>query len=138
MSVLLDTNVLSEAGRPSPNRNVRAFLIGLADLWISAVSIHEIEYGIRLLPFGQRRSDLERSMTAVITTFETRVIAIGEREARCAADFRADYRRRGRVLHLPDALIAATAKEHGLTLATRNLRHFEHLGVIDVVNPWTA
>ena len=50
---------------------------------------------------------------------------------------RAEYRRRGRMLHLPDALIAATAKEHGLTLATRNLCDFEHLG-IDVVNPWTA
>ena len=50
---------------------------------------------------------------------------------------RAEYRRRGRMLHLPDALIAATAKEHGLTLATRNLCDFEHLD-IDVVNPWTA
>jgi predicted nucleic acid-binding protein len=134
---ILDTNVLSEAGKPSPNRNVRAFLISLADLWISVVSIHEIEYGIRLLPPGQRRSDLERSMAAVIATFASRIMSIGEDEARRAAHFRAETRRRGRVLHLPDALIAATAKEHGLTLATRNLCDFNHLD-IDVIDPWKA
>ncbi len=134
---ILDTNVLSEAGKPSANPNVRAFLIGLADLWISVVSIHEIEYGIRLLPFGQRRSGLERSMAVVIATFGSRTISVGEYEARRAAHFRAESRRRGRFLHLPDALIAATAKEHGLTLATRNLCDFDYLD-IDVVNPWTA
>jgi predicted nucleic acid-binding protein len=134
---ILDTNVLSEAGKPSPNRNVRAFLIGLVDLWISVVSIHEIEYGIRLLPSGQRRSGLERSMAAVIATFGSRIMSVGEDEARRAAHFRAESRRRGRMLHLPDALIAATAKEHGLTLATCNLCDFEHLG-IEVVNPWAA
>lgn len=137
MSVLLDTNVLSEAGKPSPNGNVKAFLTGLADLWISVISIHEIEYGIRLLPFGQRRSGLEKSMAAVIATFGPRVIPVGDHEARHAAHFRAESRRQGRVVHLPDALIAATAKEHGLTLATRNLCDFDYLG-IDVVDPWSA
>jgi toxin FitB len=137
MSVLVDTNVLSEAGKPSSNCNVKAFLIDLADLWISVVSIHEIEYGIALLPFGQRRFGLEKSMAAVIATFGPRVIPVDEYEARRAAHFRAESRRRGRVLHLPDALIAATAKEHGLTLATRNISDFDYLG-IDVVDPWSA
>ncbi len=137
MSVLLDTNVLSEAGKPLPNSNVQAFLIGLADLWISVVSIHEIEYGIGLLPLGQRRTGLEKSTAAVIATFGPRVIPVGEYEAQRAARFRAESRRRGRVIHLPDALIAATAKEHGLTLATRNVRDFDYLG-IDVVDPWKA
>ncbi len=137
MSVLLDTNVLSEAGKPSPDSTVQAFLIGLADLWISVVSIHEIEYGVGLLPLGQRRTGLEKSMAAVMATFGPRVIPVGEYEARRAARFRAESRRRGRVLDLPDALIAATAKEHGLTLATRNISDFHHLG-IDVVDPWRA
>lgn len=137
MSVLIDTNVLSEAGKPSPDGSVKAFLVGLADLWISVVSIHEIEYGIGHLPPGQRRAGLEKSMEAVIAAFGQKVIPLGENEARRAARFRAASRRRGRVLHLPDALIAATAKEHGLTLATRNIRDFEHLGV-DVIDPWSA
>lgn len=51
--------------------------------------------------------------------------------------FEPSPRRRGRVLDLPDALIAATAKEHGLTLATRNISDFDYLG-IDVVDPWSA
>ncbi len=50
---------------------------------------------------------------------------------------RAQARGQGRVLHLPDALIAATAKEHGLTLATRNLCDFDYLD-IDVIDPWNA
>ena len=137
MSVLLDTNVLSEAGKPSPNRHARAFLIGASDVWVSVVSIHEIEYGINLLPNGQRRSQLERDMGAVITAFGQRLIPVGEDEARRAAHYRAEARKRGRVLHLPHALIAATAKEHGLTLATRNMRDFDYLG-IDIVNPWAA
>ena len=137
MSVLLDTNVLSEVGKPSPNSTVQAFLIGLADLWISVVSVHEIEYGIGLLPFGQRRAGLEKSMAAVIATFGPRIIPVGDSEARRAARLRAEFRRRGRVLDLPDALIAATAKEHGLTLATRNVSDFNHLG-IDIVDPWRA
>ena len=137
MSVLLDTNVLSEAGKPSPNGHVKSFLIGLNDVGISVVSIHEIEYGIVLLPLGQRRSGLEKSMAAVIATFGSRIIPVGEHEARRAARFRAESRRTGRILHLPDALIAATAKEHGLTLATRNICDFEYLG-IDVVDPWKA
>ena len=137
MSILLDTNVLSEAGKPSANRHVRAFLIGASDLRISVVSIHEIEYGISLLPNGQRRSHLERDMAAIIATFGQWLIPVGEDEARLAAHYRADARKRGRVLHLPDALIAATAKEHGLTLATRNLRDFNYLD-IDIVNPWAS
>ena len=134
---VLDTNVLSEAGKPSPNRNVRAFLLHTADLWVSVVSLHEIEYGISLLPEGQRRFKLERDMAAIVKTFGQRFIAVGEDEARRAAHYRATARKRGRILHLPDALIAATAKEHGLTLATRNLRDFDRLG-IDVVDPWKA
>ena len=52
-----------------------------------------------------------------------------------AARLRAEARKRGRTLHLPDALIAATAKENGLTLATRNVSDFDYLGVA-VIDPW--
>jgi hypothetical protein len=76
-------------------------------------------------------------MGAVIPTFGSRVKPVGECEARRAARFRADSRRRSRGLDLPDARLAATAKEHGLTLATRNIPDFDHLG-IDVVDPWRA
>jgi predicted nucleic acid-binding protein len=134
---LLDTNVLSEAGKPSPAASVCSFLVGNADLLISVISIHEIEYGVGLLPPSRRRADLESRMAMVISTFGARILPVGEPEAKRAAHLRAEARRLGRTLHLPDALIAATAKERGLTMATRNVADFEHLGV-DVIDPWAA
>lgn len=134
---LLDTNVLSEAGKPLRDDAVQSFLVANADLWISVISIHEIDYGIGVLPLGRRRSDLDNRMAKVISTFGSRVLPIRTAEAKGAARLRAQSRRRGRVLHLPDALIAATAMERGLTLATRNVADFDYLGV-DVVDPWAG
>ena len=66
MSILLDTNILSELAGRRQTAMYKLCLLGLADLWISVVSIHEIEYGIGLLPVGQRRTGLEKSMAAVV------------------------------------------------------------------------
>ena len=62
-------------------------------------------------------------------------LAVEQSEAKLAARLRAEARKHGRTLHLPDALIAATAKENGLTLATRNVCDFDYLGVA-VIDPW--
>ncbi|MGO9484682.1 MAG: type II toxin-antitoxin system VapC family toxin [Rhodomicrobium sp.] len=133
--LLLDTNVLSEIGKPAPEPRVTAFLRKQAEVFVSVISLHEIEYGIALLPVGRRRAELETAMAAVVSAFGNNVLAVGEREAKLAASLRADVRKRGRVLHLPDALIAATAKENGLTLATRNVSDFDYLGVA-IIDPW--
>ena len=133
--LLLDTNVLSEVGKLAPEPRVAAFLLAHTDIFVSVITLHEIEYGIAVLPKSKRRTELETAMAAVISTLGTNVLAIGEREARQAANFRAEARKQGRVLHLPDALIAATAKENGLTLATRNVADFDYLGVA-IVDPW--
>jgi len=134
-SLLLDTNVLSEIGKPAPEPRVETFMQVQAEVFISVISLHEIEYGTALLPKGRRRTELESAMAAVVAAFGNRILAVGEDEARLAARLRAEARKQGRVLHLPDALIAATAKEHGLTLATRNVSDFDYLGVA-VIDPW--
>ncbi len=134
--LLLDTNVLSEVGKPAPEPRVAAFLLQHTEIFVSVMTLHEIEFGIALLPAGRRRVELETAMAAVIATLGYNVLAIGEGEARLAASLRADARKQGRVLHLPDALIAATAKENGLTLATRNVSDFDGLGVA-IIDPWT-
>jgi toxin FitB len=135
MRLLLDTNVLSEAGRPAPEVRVIAFLRAQTDIFVSVISLHEIEYGTALLPKGRRRAELETAMAGVIATLGHNILGIGEREAKLAARLRAEARQQGRALHLPDALIAATAKENGLTLATRNFSDFDYLGVA-VIDPW--
>ncbi len=133
--LLLDTNVLSEVGKPAPELLVTAFLQKHTEIFVSVVTLHEIEFGTAVLPKGRRRTELETAMAAVISTLGSNVLAIGEREARLAANLHADAQKLGRVLHLPDALIAATAKENGLTLATRTVSDFDYLGVA-VIDPW--
>ena len=132
--LLLDTNVLSEVGKLAPEPRVTAFLLQHTEIFVSVITLHEIEFGIALLPAGRRRAELETAMAAVVATLGYNVLAIGEGEARLAANLRADARKQGRVLHLPDALIAATAKENGLTLATRNVSDFDYLGVA-IIDP---
>jgi predicted nucleic acid-binding protein len=134
---LLDTNVLSEAGKAEPHPAVMAFLVEQTDIFVSVMSLHEIEYGIALLPAGRRRKDLEASMEAVIAALGKNILDVESEVAKLAARFRAGARGQGRALHLPDAFIAATAKEHDLKLATRNVSDFDYLGV-NVIDPWAA
>lgn len=59
---LLVTNVISELVKPAPNRNVAEFLSTLDSAWLSIISLHEIIYGLRLLPKGKCRSELEEKL----------------------------------------------------------------------------
>lgn len=135
--VLLDTNVLSELVTPSPNPAVRQFVASQPDAWISIITLHELDYGIKRLPSGQRQQSLQRSIYALLEHYEDRVLAISLDEASHAARLRAACAANGQTLHLADALIAGTAAAHQLALATRNVRDFSGCG-ITIINPWDA
>ena len=135
MSVLLDTNVISELVRGVPDAGVVIFVSQLRSAFVPVIAVHEIEYGIELLPKGQRRAILEAGIASVLKLYSHALLPVERAEAQLAARLRAEARQRGRMLHLPDALIAATAKENGLTLATRNVSDFDYLGVA-VIDPW--
>jgi toxin FitB len=135
MSVLLDTNVISELVCSVPNAAVVMFVSELRAAFIPVIAVHELEYGIELLPIGQRRAILETGIERILKQYSHAILPITRAEASRAARFRAEARRIGRTLHLPDALIAATAKENGLALATRNVCDFDYLGVA-VIDPW--
>ncbi len=132
---LLDTNVVSELTRPRPDGNVVAFLDREPDLWLCTVVLHELEYGLRLLPAGKRRESLTAALEAMLAGYEDRIIPLGGAEAIAASDLRASAKKDGRIVHLGDALIAGTAATHGLTVATRNISDFEGLGVA-LIDPW--
>ena len=134
-SYLLDTNVISDLTRNAPAPQVVRFLAEQDDLWLSSIVIHELEYGLRLLPRGRRRSRLSEAQSGLLAAYESRILPLDTKGAEWAAQFRAEARRIGRPLDLGDALIAGTAKAHAMTLATRNVADFEHLDV-DVINPW--
>lgn len=134
-SYLLDTNVISELTKNAPAQQVVSFLSEQDDLWLPSIVMHELDYGLRLLPQGRRRSRLSEAQAGILAAYENRVLPLDTRGAEWAAHFRAEARRIGRPLDLGDALIAGTARAHAMTIATRNVADFESLN-IDVFNPW--
>ena len=135
MTILLDTNVISETTRKAPNANVLGFLAGLDRAFVSVLTLHELHFGICRLPLGQRRTDLATSVDRFLAAFGEVVVDLDRTLARRAGELRATAQAQGRVLHLADALIAATALERGLRLATRNVSDFAGLGLA-IVDPW--
>ena len=135
---ILDTNVLSElrkAHTAYAHPGVTAWAAGVppASLFLSVVSVLELELGVLLI----ERRDAAQALhlrawldNRVLPAFADRILPIDEAIARRCAS-----------LHVPnprperDALIAATALTHGMTVVTRNLNDFDALGV-DVLNPW--
>lgn len=134
---LLDTNIISELTRDDPNPQVVAFLSNQQDMWLSVVLIHEVGYGLRLLPQGQRRSRLSEMQSSILERYEDRILPLDRAAAECSAELGAQVRRAGRTVDLGDVLIAGIAKAHDLTVVTRNIDHFDALD-IEVVNPWEA
>jgi len=135
---ILDTNVVSELRKAKKaDQNVKnwAHPLPAGSLYISVISVLELEIGILLIE--RRDQDQGRILRAwmerhVLPTFSGRILAIDTAVAvRCAT------------LHVPnprsdrDALIAATALVHGLTVATRNVADFGRMGV-GVLNPWES
>ena len=134
---LLDTNVVSELSNDVPNPGVISFLIEHDDLWLASVVVHELEYGLQLLPEGQRRNRLYASHEEILTRYDDRILPLDRPATESAALLRAEARRSGRTLDLGDALIAGIAKANDLSVVTRNVRDFDGLD-IEIVNPWEA
>jgi predicted nucleic acid-binding protein len=135
---LLDTNVISElrkARAGKADRNVTAWIqtVSAGSLYLSAIVIQELEIGILL---AERRDSSKGALLRawldehVLPTFSERILPIDTNVARRSA-----------ALHIPDprpsrdALIAATALIHGMTIVTRNVVDFESTGV-QILNPW--
>ena len=138
--ILLDTNVVSEVMKTRPAEAVVAWLNGQDSekLYISAITVGEIAYGLRILPDGKRRSGLrERFEKFVALAFDQRVLAYDESAARIYGELMGDRRELGLPMSVPDGQIAAIARFNHLAVATRNVLDFKHCG-IDVLNPFEA
>jgi len=136
--LLLDTNVLSEVTKPSPDPRVLEWLDALDEdrTFLSVVSIAEIRRGVVLMDQGRRRDALTEWLSIDLPQrFAQRVLPIDEAVAMAWGDLMGVAKRRGRGLSSMDGLIAATAISQSLTLATRNIKDFDGFG-IDLYNPW--
>lgn len=138
--ILVDTNVVSEPLRPRPEPRVVEWLDGqaLETLYVSAVTVAELRFGVRCLPAGRRRErlrgDLERR---VLPTFAGRVLSFDLAATDAYAELMAEARASGRAVSASDGYIAATAAANGMAVATRDTAPFEAAG-IETIDPWTA
>jgi predicted nucleic acid-binding protein len=135
---LLDTNVLSELRRPEPERKVLAFIAAqpLDLLYVSAVTLAEIRFGIELVADAGRRAELnDRLAHKAPPMFEQRVLPVSEDimlEWRLLVE---DGRKAGHTFSQPDLINAATALHHALGVITRDVSD-HHKARASVLNPW--
>ena len=138
MAWLLDTNILSEIRKPRPEPRVVTFISGtkLDELYVSAVTLAELRFGIDLLSHGStQRTNLSEWLTHTIRPmFSDRVLPVTEDMFRWRV-LMEDGRKSGHTFSQPDLIIAATALQHGHTVVTRDRSDFDRAGV-PVVNPW--
>ncbi len=138
MSVLLDTNVLSELLRARPAAAVLAWVAAQPanSLFVSAVTQAEMLLGARLLSAGKRRQQLEQALASMfVEDFNRRILPFDSNAAAEYAAIVAARRRAGTPISQFDAQIAAIAVSHRLGLATRNVPDFESCGLA-LINPW--
>lgn len=135
---LLDTNVLSETVKPQPNANVLAWLEASNEqlFHVSVLTLGEIRSGIDSAPPSARRVTLESWLSRdLLIRFAGRILGVNQEIADRWGRITAVALVAGRRIPAIDALLAATAFHHNLTLVTRNTRHTAPTGV-PVFNPW--
>ena len=138
--ILIDTNVISELWKPGPDSNVLAWIDAqtIETLYLSAITVAELRYGLAMMPDGKRRTIYqERLEREVLPTFAGRVLAFDLDTSKTYAELMARARAEGKAIAKADGYIAATAAMHGLIVATRDTSPFEAGGLV-VIDPWNA
>lgn len=135
--ILLDTNVVSEAMKPEPHPNVRAWLNAqpYETLYLSSVTLAEMLFGIGTLPNGKRKEMLNEALNGLMELFEGRILSFDIAASRQYADLAVTARAAGRGFPVPDGYIAAIAVSQGFKVASRDTAPFEAASV-SVINPW--
>lgn len=137
MRTLLDTCVISELRLTPPNPSVLEAVsqIPQDDLFISVITMGEIQKGISLLPEGRRRRELNLWFAGLYAQFTGQIVDVDLETAVIWGELSASTRLGGRTILAADLLIAATAIRHGLRVMTRNTRDFSSSGA-PLIDPW--
>ncbi|VVM07513.1 type II toxin-antitoxin system VapC family toxin [Methylacidimicrobium tartarophylax] len=136
--IVIDTNVISELWKIEPNPNVLAWIDAQAveTLYLSAITVAELRYGLATMPESRRRRLYqERLEHEVLPIFAGRVLSFDLDASQAYADLMARARAGGKAIGKVDGYIAATAAAHGLIVATRDTNPFE-AAALKTINPW--
>ena len=137
--IVLDTSVISEIFRPSPNPGVVRWLTSLTgDVAITSITLAELLAGVRRLPDGRRKDDLVQRINAAVEPYRgsRAVLPFDDLAAERYADVLLARQSAGAPISTADAQIAAICLAHGATCATRNLKDFANTGV-ELIDPWS-
>lgn len=124
MHYLIDTNIISEIMKKNPDRGVIEWFSKQDEIFFSTITIEEIYFGLSRKNLVQKLSWFRQFTADKVTVLE-----ITDKISRWSGEKRGDLATRGIVVTMADSLIAATAHDHGLVLATHNIRDFQNLGV---------
>lgn len=138
--ILLDTNVISEPLKLSADAGVLSWIDAqsIDTLYLSAISLAELRFGIAALPAGKRKETLHLGLEQrILPLFADRILSFDAIASQAYSDILSTARAQGRAISTADGYIAATAKRHGFMVATRDASPFEAAG-LTVINPWTS
>ena len=137
MKYLLDTCAISDLRKPECPESLRTLIETTNDseLFLSTITLGEIQKGVSLLPAGKRRQEFQVWLAFLQSSFDDRILPIASNTSLIWGEITAKCQKLGHTLHSADGLIAATAIQSGLHLVTRNVADFEPTGVL-IVNPW--
>jgi len=134
--IIMDTNVISELMRAPPNVGVAAWAVSAdPELFVTAITVAEIRYGIARLPESRRRREITVAADAVLTRFAQRVVPFDIMAASYYGAVVAKREANGRPISVFDAQIAAICMAHSAELVTRNIKDFEDTG-LTIIDPW--
>ncbi len=136
---LIDTNVISEMTRPAPNLGVIGWFAKTAvqSIYISAVTLCEMQLGLALMPAGKRKNALVKATGLLVEEdFAQRCLSLDARCAPLYGKLAAQQQKRGHPCSVEDAMIAAIALAHQFTLVTRNTKNFGGVDSLVLLNPW--
>jgi toxin FitB len=137
--IILDTNVISEPLKPAPSARVVAWLDSqlVETMYLTAISLAEVRFGMAALPTGRRRRTLQhRFEEEFIPLFSGRVLAFDEPASAAYAELRSRARKEGLAMGVLDALIAGIARSRSFLVATRDTAPFAAAGV-PVIDPFS-
>ena len=137
MRVRLDTCILSEFKKPSPNQKFISIIDKLddRDIFLSVICIGEIRKGVPLLESAKRQTDLQSRLRRLEKAYSNRILNIDISTVRIWGNLTASAQKQGRIIPATDGLITATALRHNLSIVTRNEKDFKYSGVT-IINPW--
>ena len=136
--IIIDTNVLSELMRPTPTQSVINWFdqTNASELYTTAITYAEINFGLAILPAGKRRNTLQKIFESIfLDYFNNKVLAFDYKASKLYGPMAALYQQAGKAVGQADIQIACIAKQHNSSLSTRNSSDFE-LSNIKLINPF--